>query len=276
MDTWKRTKTHLILTILLLSAAIVPFATPSPGLAAPIANDPFQHTWERTDKPVADGDISRTWMWGPEPFTDARTEDYAESPNGQRSVQYFDKSRMEITHPGDDQSSIWYVTNGLLVVELMTGRMQTGDNSFVDRAPANINVAGDPDDPLTYAVLAGLRDDAALDTGATITQRVDASGQVSDDLSLAHYGVTAVTHVPETNHTVASPFWAFMTSSGMVYEDGGTTTAALFDNPYYATGLPITEAYWATVKVGGTPREVLLQCFERRCLTYTPDNPEGW
>jgi DNA-binding beta-propeller fold protein YncE len=28
--------------------------------------------------------------------------------------------------------------------------------------------------------------------------------------------------------------------------------------------------------VGGVYKDVLMQCFERRCLTYTPDNPEGW
>jgi hypothetical protein len=247
-----------------------------PAGAAPIANDPFQHTWERTDKPVADGQLSRTWMWGPEPFSAATTEDYAESPNGQRTVQYFDKSRMELTHPGDDPTSLWYVTNGLLVVELMSGRMQVGDNQFIDRAPAAINVAGDPDDPLTYAVLAGVREQPALAPGAGVTQRIDASGAISDDPSLAHYGVTAATHVEETDHTVASPFWEFMTSSGVVYQDGATTTAPLFAGAYYATGFPITEAYWASVTLGGQPREVLLQCFERRCLTYTPGNPEGW
>lgn len=47
-------------------------------------------------------------------------------------------------------------------------------------------------------------------------------------------------------------------------------------NPVYATGLPITEAYWASVKVGGAYRDVLIQCFERRCLTHTPDNPNGF
>jgi hypothetical protein len=30
------------------------------------------------------------------------------------------------------------------------------------------------------------------------------------------------------------------------------------------------------VKVGGQPRDVLVQCFERRCLTYTPDNDPTW
>src|SRR5690606_20503223 len=41
-------------------------------------------------------------------------------------------------------------------------------------------------------------------------------------------------------------------------------------------GRPITKAYWAAVKVAGTERDVLMQSFERRCLTYTPGNPEGF
>ena len=49
-----------------------------------------------------------------------------------------------------------------------------------------------------------------------------------------------------------------------------------FLNPFYATGYPITEAYWATVKVAGVAQDVLVQCFERRCLTYTPGNAAGW
>ncbi|MEZ4568871.1 MAG: hypothetical protein R2849_00770 [Thermomicrobiales bacterium] len=70
-----------------------------------------------------------------------------------RQVQYYDKSRMEITDPTVDPNSIWYVTNGLLATELITGRMQLGNNRFDDRAPANVNVAGDANDPNgpTYA-----------------------------------------------------------------------------------------------------------------------------
>ncbi|MEZ4569678.1 MAG: hypothetical protein R2849_04990 [Thermomicrobiales bacterium] len=48
-------------------------------------------------------------------------------------VQYYDKARMEITNPGSDSDSIWYVTNGLLVVKLVTGKMQVGDNRTATR-----------------------------------------------------------------------------------------------------------------------------------------------
>jgi hypothetical protein len=67
-----------------------------------------------------------------------------------------------------------------------------------------------------------------------------------------------------------------MTSTGTVYEDGAYTTDLLFPNAFYATGFPISEAYWANVKVAGAYQDVLLQCFERRCLTYTPGNQTGW
>lgn len=62
----------------------------------------------------------------------------------------------------------------------------------------------------------------------------------------------------------------------MVYQDGQFTEDLLFPDAYYATGIPITEAYRTTVNVGGVAREVLVQCFERRVLTYTPDNDPGW
>jgi hypothetical protein len=248
--------------------------------AAAPGNGSFERTWSRTDKPVADRAVVRTWMWGPAAHTVSFTERYLEAPNGQRVVQYFDKSRMEITNPGGDRNSIWYVTNGLLVVELITGRMQVGDNAFEQRAPAQVNVAGDFDDPdgPTYATFGPLRAAAPLADGARVVQRVNRDGQVWQDDALAGYGVTAAhrVQVPGIDHQVASPFWAFMNSSGTVYDDGRTTHATLFENPFYATGLPITEAYWATVRVDGTPRDVLMQCFERRCLTYTPGNPIEW
>jgi hypothetical protein len=245
-----------------------------------IANDPFLRTWSRTDRPVAEGRVVRTWMWGPEPFTPGLLEPYQQSPNGQRVVQYFDKSRMEITHPGGDQNSIWYVTNGLLVVEMVTGRMQVGDASFENRTPAQVNVAGDSDDPTgpTYATFTSLRNAPPAPQGSLLIQRVDRNGAITTDDALTRFGVTAAHRVtvPNLDHQIASPFWSFMNSEGLVYENGQYVTARLFPDPFYATGLPITEAYWARVKVDNRYRDVLMQCFERRCLTYTPDNPPAW
>jgi DNA-binding beta-propeller fold protein YncE len=261
-------------------AALAAMLMPFNAVAVAPDTDPFARTWERNDRAVTDTVAARTWLWGPAAFTSALYEPYAESAGGDRQVQYFDKSRMEITDPAGEQNSPWYVTNGLLVVELVTGRLQLGADTFEQHEPAEQNVAGDPDDTQgpTYRTFGELLNATPLADGAAITQRVDRDGNVSNDASLADYGATAAHRVtvPNIDHQVASPFWAFLNANGTVWEDGGYIEDALFENPFYATGYPITEAYWATVKVAGTPQDVLVQCFERRCLTWTPGNPDGW
>ncbi len=237
------------------------------------AHTAWHRTWQREDRPVMAGE-SRTWLWGPE-FFDARIEEYDQTPGGFRAVRYFDKSRMEITNPAGDRGSEWYVTNGLLVMELVTGEMQVGDDRFVQRGPAEIPVAGDEDDPdgPTYATLQTLLDEPATDPGAEITATLNRAGEVGDG---GPGDVFAGEYVEATDHTVADVFWDYLNSSGMIWDGQQMTDGRLFQPTFFATGFPITEAYWTEVRVGGETRDVLLQCFERRCLTYTPDNPEGW
>ena len=263
----------LLFGLLAQSLAIAPAAH-----AAPPANDAFAETWSRTDAPVASGDAIRTWMWGPEAFTDGMFEPYLESPNMEREVQYFDKSRMEINDPAAPDDGLWYLTNGLLVTEMITARMQIGEDAFVQLDPAEVNVAGDPDDPTgpTYATFGWLLDTDAAEPGTLYTQRLDRDANVVEDPSLAERGVTAGELDDVTGHTIAAPFWTFMTSSGLVLENGQLNTSTLFQDPYFAVGRPITEAYWSVVQVAGTPQDVLMQCFERRCLTYTPGNEPAW
>ncbi len=241
-------------------------------------NSAFQRTWERTDRPVADLQAVRTWMWGPQANTTGLLEAYDESPDGTRTVQYYDKSRMEISQPGGDPNSIWYVTNGLLVVELVSGNLQVGDDDFEDHDPANVNVAGDANDPNgpTYATFENILDEAPLQPGTLITQRLSRDGTVTEDGSLAARNIASAIIDDVTNHAIAQPFWDFMNSSGTIFENGQTTSGQLFANPYFATGRPISEAYWANVLVGGAEQLVLIQCFERRCLTFTPSNAPEW
>lgn len=272
-------------TVLLLGALAA-----MPAAAKPIGDPAFQRTWDRTDKPVAEQRVSRTWMWGPEGNSPALVEPYdvydgldqnqqVRSHRIMRTVQYFDKSRMEINDPNGDQSSIWYVTNGLLVHEMITGQLQLGDAGFEMHDPAQANVTGDPDDANapTYATFTSLLDSPAIQAGSAITQALDRNGRTGDGPGLATYGVTAGSPVSsDIHHEVASVFWDFMNSSGLVSENGDFHSAPLFQNPFYASGYPITEPYWTRVKVGGSEKWVLVQAFERRVLTFTPDNPDGW
>ena len=109
------------------------------GWAAPEAASVFRRVWERQDLPVEQHVADRSWTWGqlvsPVVLGTAITrEAFADIPGGSREVQYFDKSRMEINDPTADPNATWYVTNGLLPIELMTGRLQIGIQSFEDRA----------------------------------------------------------------------------------------------------------------------------------------------
>ena len=241
------------------------------------ANDAFYDSWARSDRSVAELRVNRTWMWGPDAFTPGFMEPYADSPGNARLVQYFDKTRKEINDPDGDQSSPWYVTNGLLAMELITGQLQLGDAQFEGHEPANVQVAGDqhPDSP-TYAMLQPLLDEDPVPPGTALVQRLHSNGTTSVDNAMAAYGVTAQHYVPETDHTVASVFWAFMNSSGEIYLNGQYQHGLLFPNPFFGVGFPITEAYWVNVPVATVHKDVLVQCFQRRCLTYTPDNPDGW
>ncbi len=264
--------------------ALVTALSVLPAVAVIEAEEAFQNTWARTDKPVADGQVNRTWMWGPEAHTTVISEEYDEHPSGRRPVQYWDKSRMEVTDPNEDPSSLWYVTNGLLVKELTSGQMQVGDNRFIDMGTAQKNVAGDANDPTgpTYETIArNIAAGAVFEDGQIINQAIDRNGIVPSlstaaRNALAAYGVTAGPYSEETQKHTASVFWDFMLSDALVYENGANVHAKLFENPYYATGLPIDQAWWANVKVAGSYTWVLIQCFERRCLTYTPGNSAGW
>jgi hypothetical protein len=273
-DRFRRsTALALSLVLILMLIAVIPA-----GADVPHPLHPFQETWTRTDRAVNDGVVTRTWMWGPQSSAYQTTEPYKESPDGQRSVIYFDKARMEITDPLHDREDPWFVTNGLLVVELITGRMQLGNDVFQQRGPAWVNVAGDHDDPIapTYASFATVMAPYTGPRPDTITRTISRLGHVSNDERFAAYDVGVDWWEPATGHWVADVFWDFMTSNGIVWDDEMYVLDHLFPSPFYATGLPITEAYWTTVLVAGTPLDVLAQCFERRCLTYTPGNAPGW
>jgi hypothetical protein len=256
-----------------------------------IDNPWFFRTWARTDLPVRDGHIARTWMWAPGAFTGSLWEPYTTElqnpggdpvllsiPDDEREVIYFDKARMEINDPEADPDDLWFVTNGLLVIEMITGNRQFGDDLFIAYEPSHSNVAGDADDlnGPTYAALQNVLDEPAQSVGTLLTQEIDRYGAVTTDAAWGDYSVQVAFVDEVTGQGIAGPFWEFMQSEGLVYEDGELNTDALFENPFYATGRPITEAYWANVKVAGEQRDVLLQCFERRCLTYTPGNDDGF
>ncbi|GAC1642504.1 MAG: hypothetical protein NVS4B8_11750 [Herpetosiphon sp.] len=257
-------------------SAAVPGAKGAPpfinGPAKQFVDGAFESLWQRSDRVVASGLSHRSWLWGPTGLF-ARMELYKQSNGGARQVQYFDKARMEITDWNRDRSNAWFVTNGLLVQELVDGRLQIGDNDWTDNAPAPINIAGDDDDPSgpTYASFSRLLAKDVDRTGQSVTATINRKGTVGT--TTAQPGTDLVHFIPETGHNIPSVFWDFMQTTGPVAD--GTASGPIMDW-VFAMGYPISEPYWATIRVGGQSRAVLVQAFQRRVLTYTPDNPVGW
>ncbi|WP_298815688.1 flagellar filament outer layer protein FlaA [Chloroflexus sp.] len=250
------------------------------------ADDAMRNVWQRTDQPVANGAPGlrpRSWIWGPQPISGAMREPYAQSPGGSRLVQYFDKSRMEINNP-DAPRNQWYVTNGLLVVEMLTGRLQLGDAQFEERAPASEAVAGDPasvnPNAPTYATLRSVafpvnQNRAADRVGQVVTAFLNRDGAVVDRPDLARYNIRIGQYEATLGHNIPQVFLDYFAQQGIVLENGRYVNRQIIDW-LFVMGLPISEPYWARVKVGGVEKDVLMQAFERRVLTYTPDNDPNW
>ncbi len=257
-----------------------------PASAVDFSNPAFQRVWDRTDSLVAQGLVSRTWFWGPEPRAAAQ-EQYVDAPDGTqtRLVQYFDKSRMEINNPAGDPTTTFFVTNGLLTIELISGQMQIGNNAFIERYPANIPISGDSDDTNapTYQSFQSVSNTRKGDhpqpnrVGQFATNTINKSGQVGDDPSKAAVNGTKIAYFePTTQHNIPDRFWGFLNATGPVSETGQIVNKKLIDPWFYASGYPISDAYWSQVKINGILTDVMIQAFERRVLTYVPTNVPGF
>lgn len=290
----------------------LPTAIVKPGVyrpagegAFPYADSAFQRLWARADGPVAAG-APGAWAWGPGPNTRGLLEPYREDPTGlgQRLVQYFDKSRMEINDPSRDSAEPFYVSNGLLTVELVSGLVQQGNDTFAPFRPACIPVAGDQGDKSapTYAAMGRLSntrmgDHPATDrTGVRVIETVDRAGNVGSDPSKGSYeGLDLVHYEPSTHHNVPRIFWDFLNATNDRANLNSPNNPNTQNNPnnqsnsstlvspqgtglpwYFSSGLPISEPYWARAVIAGQEKDVMVQLFERRALTYVPQNSPEW
>lgn len=253
------------------------------GLAWPgawQASSAFYDLWSRADLPVASGVVARSWLWGPQPFAVAN-EAYAESGTGRRLVEYLDKARMEVNDPSADRNSKWFVTSGLLVTEMVTGRVQTGNNAFEQRPPADVPVAGDPNSPSApgYAAFSALTAPAPKAAIKPVQQRIAKDGSItpwtSGDAPSDPKIVGPAQYDDVSRHNIPAVFadWSGQTGATLI---GGRFVQAPVMDPLFLLGRPITEAYWADVLVAGAPVRVLVQLYERRALTYNPANAPQW
>jgi hypothetical protein len=231
-------------------------------------------------------------------------EAYREGIEGQRRVQYWDKGRMEISNPNDDPTSPWYVSSGLLPLEMISGRIQTGDESTERRAAAEIPIAGDPNvsanpeaptyadffpvttvfldsrlQPVSSDPIGPIAADSAAPPrfGDLVSQAITADAEVEErpELAAAHPGTRIVYYDGVLSHNIPAVFWDFLQEVGKVRINGELRQDLPIDW-LYLIGHPASEPYWITTNIDGQPQDLLVQVYERRVLTYNPNNPPGW
>jgi len=230
--------------------------------ASDFASPAFDRRWRQDEQIVPN-------FWGPLSLaTDGQSETYAEGAvgaicrpdhvcpqfvvKGMRLVQYFDKGRMELTTPGGT------VTSGLLVKEMISGRMQMGDATFENHAPARIPVAGDLDNlfPLYSDLTAPLPPQPRAAGSSVQTQLTPNGPQAAASVPQDAAAAIATTD-NATGIAIPRIFVDFRERVGL-----------------QVVGLAITQPFWVQVRVGGVQRQVLMQAFERRVLTYNAANPD--
>ncbi|MGN6756002.1 MAG: CAP domain-containing protein [Thermomicrobiales bacterium] len=251
-----------------------PTATPTATAAAQLppgvaqADAAVIARWQGADYDIWRGAVARTWTWGPDVLA-VKQERFDSAPGGTRTVYYFDKSRMEISDPQGDRANPWFITNGLLVREMVAGQLQVDDNAFVPLASPAVPLAGDGTggNAVTYAALgpvASLKpgeNSVPNRAGGTITETIDATGTVTKNPVLAN-AATYAYYDPALGHNIADVFWRWLAAQPVDW--------------IYGTGHPLTEPYWTLARINGADVWVLVQAFERRVLTYVPGNSSGW
>ncbi len=206
--------------------------------------------------PYVAGEAITPNFWGPLRLaSDAYTQTYNDRD---RTVQYFDKGRMEY-------QSGRGVTFGLLATEMVTGRIQLGDNEFLDQAPSRTPVAGDENgEGVRYVDLFNASGTAWAATTRRTGEELGwffANGRfVSDRSGGLNLRVVQLTDYDSvTRHNVIQVFRAYRDAVG-----------------FSTIGYAISEPFASYFTVGGVQTPIIVQVFERRVLTYTPDNPPNF
>jgi hypothetical protein len=137
---------------------------------------------------------------------------------------------MEINNVNGDRNSPWFVTNGLLVSEMVTGHVQTGDTTIESRTPNEEVLAGDPRvvnqdapvmPPWPWCCLP-----EADETGQAVRTQLLRNGTFQDITPPA--SVSYAQYVPVNTLNIPTFFALFLNQKSLVYSAGRYSNCQLF------------------------------------------------
>jgi hypothetical protein len=217
----------------------------------PFAHPAFQRTWNAQSASAA----RPIDLWGSDPLI-WRIEPYAGAQDNRRTVQYFERARMELEQ-GSNQ-----VTLGYLARELTTGTIELGDDQVLEQQPPEISIDGGErrEEIPTYLTLSRFVDVPADDrthNAEYVTQWINLAG--SADPLTPPRAIRFARFIPDTGRNLPD------------------VTVELFQRSQFSgdrwmdtLGLPISEPFWTYFRRGETLEPSLIQVFERNILVYSP------
>jgi len=245
----------MVLGVMALATMLAPLTTQG---ASQFANPAFQTQWQSLERVIPNfyGPLSTAY----DPMSEQYVEGQYNGQSGMRLVQYFDKARLEQITPSRR------ITSGLLTVELKTGNLQLGDNTFAQNAPAYIGIAGDPGGGgPTYADLAQLPERESQGGGSV---------NLKWDPSTNTYANIAPLSDPQTTFAeyLSDPNGRYGQNVPRAFSDYLKRIPGGYLLPM---GYPIGPAFVANVRLKGMDNvPIVIQPFQRRVLTYTASNRE--
>lgn len=170
------------------------------------ANPHFVDVWERSDRPVEQAYLTRTWMRGSGGIAPADSD--------------------------------WRIIQVLLTTEPMTGNLQFSDAAFEHHASVDICVAGDPvnDESLNCAQMGSLNFRSTCSGDDLIIRALTSGGQISRKSSLDAFVVSRACSIPQPENHIASIFCDFVNSTGTIFKNHQFLAREVFSDPFAAMG----------------------------------------
>jgi Melibiase len=227
------------------------------------ADRAFYTLWQKGDLATVQGIVKRDWLWGQK--LSSRVEPSNASKTGERISEYYDKGKLEINDPSVDRANPFFVSSALLAKELISGNYAVDVGQYQYKNPPFTPFAGDGS--LTYAAMRRIStvdegENTAPDrTGQPVSAFIDRDGNVTDR-GVQMPGVQLARYIPTTGHNIANVFVEHFRQVPYEWQ--------------FLTGLPISEPYYTEININGKMTLALVQIFERRILTYVPDNEPAY